>query len=90
MNKSIIKIGSVYAHTKTGRLYRVLMIGHKVKSATKVVIYEQLCESFCGKFPKGSVWVRDHNSFTEKIIHNGKENSKFEFIKCLDNLDTKP
>lgn len=81
-----VKIKGIYMHIRSGRLYQVLKIGRSVeKPEETLVIYKQLYTSFCGKFPRGSVWVRPLKSFTEKVYASGGiPHNRFERMECIE------
>ena len=82
-----VKLKGIYLHVKSGNLYHVLKIGRSVhKPRNKVVIYEQLYESFCGKFPYGSVWTRDLYSFTGKVYESNVSHNRFERMKDIEEV----
>lgn len=66
-----LKLGK-YKHYK-GDFYHVLGIAKHSETQEELVIYRSLSH-------KDSLWVRPLNMFLEKIIVDGKEISRFEFV----------
>jgi hypothetical protein len=63
---------TIWRHIKTGNLYEIIGIGRLVESPTKqCVIYKQLYTSNLKGdnilLPKGSIWVRNRDSFIERF-----------------------
>jgi hypothetical protein len=70
---STIKRG-IYNHYK-GNKYKVLGVGKHSETLEDLVIYEALYENKLGK-----LWVRPAKMFLEKVVVNGKEVPRFEYI----------
>ena len=65
-----------YRHYK-GRNYEVIGIARHSETLEEMVVYKALYES---EFGLDTLWVRPKAMFLEKVIHNGKEMNRFEFI----------
>lgn len=73
-----VKIGK-YKHFK-GKYYEVIGIARNSENhEEEFVVYKALYES--DEFGKGELWIRPKNMFFEKVIYNGKEVSRFEFVE---------
>ncbi|VVB70279.1 Uncharacterised protein [uncultured archaeon] len=66
-----LKLGK-YRHYKGGE-YEVIGVAKHSETQEKLVVYKAL-------YDKGSLWVRPLEMFTEKVIVNGVEKPRFEFI----------
>jgi hypothetical protein len=66
----------IYRHYK-GKSYEVIGVARHSETLEEMVVYKALYES---EFGKNSLWVRPKAMFLEKIIHEGKEMDRFEFI----------
>lgn len=71
--KKKIKIGGIYRHYKSGDLYRVLDLGIIEGTDRVCVIYE-------AQYGRKIVWVRDADSFNEKVSYLGKDVSRFQLV----------
>jgi hypothetical protein len=65
-----------YRHYK-GKNYEVIGLARHSETLEELVVYKALYES---EFGKDSLWVRPKAMFLEKVIVNGKEVDRFEFI----------
>ncbi|MDO8647156.1 MAG: DUF1653 domain-containing protein [Candidatus Diapherotrites archaeon] len=65
-----------YRHFK-GKMYEVLGIGRHSETLEEFVVYRALYDS---EFGKNALWVRPKAMFLEKILKDGKEIPRFEFI----------
>jgi len=72
-----IKIGK-YKHYK-GKLYQVLGLARHSETLEELIVYQALYES--KEFGNHAIWVRPVKMFTEKVLINGKEVNRFEFIE---------
>lgn len=70
----IIKPG-IYRHSKKGTLYRVHFTAKHSETLEDVVVYEALYENDLSKF-----WVRPAAMWTEKVIIDGVEKPRFEWV----------
>ena len=66
-----VKLGK-YRHFK-GNLYEVLFVGYDSETTEEVVIYKAL-------YGEKEIWVRPKKMFLEKIVRDGKEIDRFEYI----------
>lgn len=66
-----VKLGK-YRHFK-GNLYEVLFVGYDSETTEEVVIYKAL-------YGENEIWVRPKKMFLEKIVRDGKEIDRFEYI----------
>ncbi len=71
---SKLKLG-MYKHTKTGKLYRVIGIAKHSETLEDLVVYEALYDN-----PLSKLWVRPLKMFTEKVILNGKQVPRFDYV----------
>ncbi len=71
MNK--VKIGK-YKHYK-GHFYQVICVAKHSEMLEELVVYEALYESLDGKY-----WVRPVKMFCEKVMLNGVEVPRFEYV----------
>ena len=71
--KKQIQIGGIYRHYKSGELYRVLDLGIMEGTDKVGVIYE-------AQNGEKIVWVRDFDTFNEKVLYEGKEVSRFQLV----------
>lgn len=69
----------IYKHTKQGDLYRVIAIARHTETLEELVVYESLYHS--EEFGHTPFWVRPKNMFFEKVIIDGKEFPRFEYIR---------
>lgn len=74
MDKIIIP-GAVYQHY-SGKLYRVLGIGHHSETLEELVIYQGLYD--CSSFGKDPLWVRPKAIFLEEVTINGIVTERFK------------
>ena len=75
-NSTKVALGK-YRHYKGGE-YEVMGVGCNESDLQEVVIYRSLYDA--PDFPKGSLWVRLKESFLEKVVVDGVERPRFEFI----------
>jgi hypothetical protein len=66
----------LYQHYK-GKFYQVISVAKHSESLEEMVVYRSLYGDY-------SLWVRPKGIFLEKIIFEGKERTRFEFIRPLD------
>lgn len=66
----------IYKHSKTGNLYKVHFVACHSETLEEFVVYEALYPN-----EKSQYWVRPISSFSETVLLNGKESSRFEFAK---------
>ncbi|MEE0839578.1 MAG: DUF1653 domain-containing protein [Acutalibacteraceae bacterium] len=66
-----VKLGK-YRHFK-GNEYEVLAVGYDSETTEEVVIYKAL-------YGKGDIWVRSKKMFFEKVVKDGIEMPRFEYI----------
>ncbi|HCI03292.1 MAG: hypothetical protein CL969_00155 [Euryarchaeota archaeon] len=64
----------IYKHYK-GKKYRVLGIAKHSETLEDLVVYEALYENENSK-----LWVRSVDMFKERLVINGREVPRFEFI----------
>jgi len=67
-----MKLGK-YKHYK-GKFYEVIGIAKHSETKEELVVYKALYDS-------RELWVRPKKMFLEKVIIDGKEVSRFEFIE---------
>jgi hypothetical protein len=72
-----IKLGK-YKHYK-GKFYEVIGIARHSETLEELVVYRALYES--KEFGNNSLWARPKEMFFEKVIVDGKEIPRFEFIE---------
>lgn len=65
--------GKIYKHYK-GNLYKVLCIANHSETLEKMVVYQAL-------YGNGEIWVRPLSMWSEKVLVDGKQISRFEEIK---------
>ncbi|HXA01086.1 MAG TPA: DUF1653 domain-containing protein [Cytophagaceae bacterium] len=70
-----MKLGK-YRHYK-GKNYEVLGVARHSETLEEIVVYKALYES---EFGLDTLWVRPKIMFQEKVIHDGREVDRFEFI----------
>ncbi len=75
---SQIKIGSKYKHYQRKTIYKIIGFGYDSNTLDEVVIYQGQYDS--KEFGNNPVWVRPIKEFLEKVIVDGKEVPRFEFI----------
>jgi len=66
-----------YRHYKGGQ-YDVIGVARNEADLQEFVIYRSLYDA--PDFPKGSLWARAKKSFQEKVVVDGVERPRFEFI----------
>jgi hypothetical protein len=71
-----IKVGR-YRHFKGG-LYEVIGIAKHSETLEDLVVYRALYDQ--PEYGENSLWVRPKAMFLEKVIVDGKETARFEFI----------
>ena len=69
----MIMEGKIFRHYK-GNIYKVLYIANHSETLEKMVVYKAL-------YGEGEVWVRPLSMWSEKVLLDGKEISRFEEIK---------
>ena len=67
-----IKLGK-YRHYK-GNEYEVIGVANHSETLEKMVVYRAL-------YGKGELWVRPACMWSERVIHNGEEVKRFEFLE---------
>jgi hypothetical protein len=65
-----------YRHYK-GKDYEVIGIARHSETLEEMVVYKALYES---EFGKDSLWVRPKAMFLQKVVVDGREVDRFEFI----------
>lgn len=73
----VLKLG-LYKHYK-GNLYQVLGLCRHSETFAEMVVYRKLYDDY-------SLWVRPLDLFTSKVIDDGVEVDRFQFIKELDTV----
>ncbi len=68
----------IYKHYK-GKLYEVIGIARHSETLEELVVYKALYES--KEFGRNAVWVRPKAMFAEKVVVDGNEVPRFEFIR---------
>jgi cyclomaltodextrinase / maltogenic alpha-amylase / neopullulanase len=68
----MLKLGK-YRHYK-GNEYQVIGLANHSETLEDLVVYKAL-------YGKGQMWVRPLKMFEEKVVVDGKEVPRFEFIK---------
>jgi hypothetical protein len=76
MKTTTLNLGK-YRHYK-GKEYEVIGIAKHSETLEDMVVYKALYES--DKFEEDQMWVRPLSMFTEKIIIDGNEIFRFEYI----------
>ena len=76
MEGPILKPG-IYRHYK-GKEYEVIGIAKHSETLEDMVVYKALYES--DKFDKDQLWIRPLSMFVEKVIIDGKEIPRFEYV----------
>lgn len=66
-----MKIGS-YRHFK-GNIYEVIGIASHSETEEKYVVYR-------AKYGDGELWIRPQEMFNEKVLFEGKEVLRFEYL----------
>lgn len=77
MNKVNSVLPGKYRHYK-GKFYEVIDTAVHSETLERMVVYRALYES--KDFPKDQLWVRPEKMFSEKVIVEGKEVLRFEFV----------
>jgi len=70
-------IKGFYRHSKSGRSYQVLAIGHDSETLEKVVVYQGLYTD--PEFGNGPVWIRPVSEFLGTVLIEGEEYVRFVF-----------
>ena len=65
--------GKIYKHYK-GNLYKVLCIANHSENLEKMVVYQAL-------YGNCEIWARPLSMWSEKVLVDGKQISRFEEIK---------
>lgn len=73
---SILKKGK-YKHYK-GNYYEVIGIVRHSETLEDLVLYKAMYAS--KEFPENQLWVRPIKMFSEKVVVDGNEVSRFEFV----------
>ena len=76
MKTTTLNLG-IYSHYK-GKEYEVIGIAKHSETLEDMVVYKALYES--DKFDKDQMWIRPLSMFIEKVIVEGKEIPRFEYI----------
>ncbi len=70
--QELVEVGGVYFHYKNPLLhYKVLALGLQESDEAVCVVYQSL-------YGDSLIWVRNSDSWLEKIANNGKMVSRFE------------
>ncbi len=64
-----------YRHSKTGNFYRVLGVAKNSETLEDFVVYECLYDN-----PRSKLWIRPKDMFMEKVVIDGKEVPRFEYV----------
>lgn len=72
-----IKLGK-YRHYK-GKEYEVIGVGKHSENLENLVIYKALYNS--DEFGNEALWIRPKDMFMEKVVFEGNEVNRFEYIK---------
>lgn len=72
-------VGGIYRHYKKGTEYEVIGIARHSETLEELVIYKALYDS--PDFGYGALWARPKAMFLEKVMVDGKDVSRFEYIK---------
>lgn len=72
-----IKTG-IYKHYCREGLYEVLGVANHSETYEPMVIYKALYD--CEKFGPNALWARPYDMFMEKVMHNGMEVPRFQFV----------
>lgn len=72
----MIKLNSIYKHSRLGTLYKVLYIAHHSETLEEMVVYQALYDS--PEFGKNSIWVRPLSMWEEEVEINGEKRNRFE------------
>lgn len=65
-----------YVHTKSGKKYRVLGVGHHSETLEELVIYQALYSS--KDFGRSALWARPASMFLETVSIEGKSEPRFK------------
>ena len=71
-----LRLGN-YRHYK-GKMYDVLGVARHSETLGEFVVYKALYES--SEFGKNALWIRPKAMFLEKLVKDGEEVSRFEFV----------
>jgi len=71
-----IKLGE-YKHFKGGE-YEVIGVAHHSETLEELVVYRALYDS--PEYGRNALWIRPKKMFLEKVIIDGKEVARFEYI----------
>lgn len=66
-----------YRHYK-GKLYEVIGLARHSETLEELVVYKALYDS--AEFGKNALWARPKGMFFDKIIIDGKEINRFDFL----------
>ena len=72
----MLKTGK-YRHYK-GNFYEVLGVCYLAGPATECVLYRQLYDA--ADFPNGTMWARPVDEFFGKIVIDGVERERYEYV----------
>jgi len=72
-----VKLGN-YRHFK-GQMYEVVGVARHSETREEFVVYKALYDS--PEFGKNALWVRPKEMFLEKVVKDGKEVPRFEFVE---------
>ncbi len=70
-----IKIGALYKHYKTEKLYKIIGIAKHSETLEDLVIYEAQYEN-----PTSKLWARPLSMFLESVEFKGKKQPRFNLI----------
>lgn len=74
---TLVHIGGVYEHVKTGKKYKVLVVAKDSKTLEDLVVYEALYDHQLSK-----TWVRPLASFTgEAKAADGTSHPRFRLVE---------
>lgn len=71
--------GMIFKHFRNKLNYEIIDFGINVKTMKKQVIYKSLYDH--PKYKKNTIWIRDYESFTEKVDNNGYIVNRFQHVK---------
>jgi hypothetical protein len=66
-------VGGVYKHYKRGDTYKVLHLATDSDTEKPVVVYQ-------AQYGEGRVFTRDLVVFLEKVVVDGEEKERFEYV----------
>ena len=75
MTQEEIILHGHYRHYKRGHLYEVIGFARHSETYEEMVVYKALYD--CEEFGHDATWVRPKAMFLEKVLHEGKEVSRF-------------